>query len=168
MAMNDLLKFIRTAEARGNYNAIWLGIKHEDYPTKPLTEMTVKEVLDWQHSIDAKYRSEAAGAYQILEDTLRRIMKSRDASTHGWEYSDLFDAARQDNFALLLIRGRGLQRYLDWHDSAEIFCSRLAMEWASLPLVSGPRKGHGYYDGDGLNKSNADPDEFLKIVRRLR
>lgn len=168
-SIDPLLAFIRQHESRNNYDCIWSGIKKSDYPSKPLTQMTVREVLDWQHRIDHQYRSEAAGAYQIMEDTLRELMDSAAAHELRLSVTDPFDAMEQDKLATLLLRKRGLTLYAaGWNLSAERFCFNLAKEWASLPLVSGPRKGHGYYDGDGMNQSNADPDEFLKIVRDLR
>lgn len=166
-SIDPLLAFIRQHESRNNYDCIWSGIKKADYPSKPLTQMTVQEVLDWQHRIDHQYRSEAAGAYQIMEDTLRELMAT-SAKTLGVRMIDLFDPDQQDKFATLLLERRGLSRYGSGRMAPEQFCKNIAKEWASLPLVSGPRKGHGYYDGDGLNQSNADPDEFLKIVRDLR
>ena len=68
-----LLDFIANAEHGGHpdYNAVWGGIKAKDRPPKKLVEMTIGEVLDWQDMIDPHYKSEAAGRYQIMEDTLR-------------------------------------------------------------------------------------------------
>ncbi|MYH31365.1 MAG: hypothetical protein F4137_21565, partial [Acidobacteria bacterium] len=73
----DLLEFIRALEApRG----------HDDYerripvpPPKPLTGMTIGEVLDWQADVRrAGAPSTAAGGYQVIRATLERLVR-----THG-------------------------------------------------------------------------------------
>lgn len=161
--MKELLDFIGQHESRGNYNVVWGGIKREDYPPRLLTEMTIGQVLAWQDKIDTKYMSEAAGRYQIMEDTLREIY-----APAGFKLDDLFDHQNQDKLAAFLCKRRGYTRYMRGEISAEAFCNALAREWASLPLVSGDRKGKGYYDGDGLNKAANVVDEFLRIVKALR
>jgi len=47
---NGLLEFIYKAENAGkvDYDVIYSGIRPEHYPPKPVTQMTVGEVLDWQ------------------------------------------------------------------------------------------------------------------------
>lgn len=174
-AVEPLLAFIRYHEAKGDFDAIWAKIKKADRPRKPLTAMTIGEVLAWQDSIDAKYQSEAAGAYQFLEDTLRSIY-----SPAGLTLSTLFDRAAQDRLAFHLLQGRGLHNYLAGRMTAEAFCNALAREWASLPVVTDVlrknkngtetliRKGQSYYAGDGLNKSLTEADTFLALVKGLR
>ncbi len=102
-----LLDFIKQPESRGDYDIVWLGIRKEHRPAamvrKRLTQMTIAEVLAWQDSIDRLYNSEAAGAYQILEDTLRDIYRRAGCSA-----SDLFDEATQDKLAMALLERRGL------------------------------------------------------------
>lgn len=161
--MKALLDFIAHHESRGDYNAIWGGIRKKDYPPKPLVEMTIREVLAWQDRIDPKYMSEASGRYQIMEDTLRGLYGEA-----GMSLDDKFDAAGQDALAVQLLKRRGLKRYLAGQISAEQFANNLAHEWASLPMVSGPKKGRSAYAGDGLNKALVDVEPFLQIVRSLR
>ena len=161
--MKKLLGFIGWHESRGDYNAVWGGISKKDRPPRPLTRMTIGEVLAWQDSIDQLYRSEAAGVYQILEDTLADIYRPA-----GFSLSDMFDENTQDALAIHLMRRRGLDKFRSGQMSAEKFANNLAKEWASLPLVSGPKRGRSYYAGDGLNKAGADPDEFLSVVEASR
>lgn len=172
--MNALLAFIRKIEARGNYDIVWGGIKKQHRPPKRLTTMTVQEVLDWQDSIDRLYQSEAAGAYQIMEDTLRELVRLKTVKPTA-----IFNEATQDQLAITLMNGRGLQKYLNGTMTAETFAVNLAKEWASLPLVRDtvrkikgknrtiPR-GASYYAGDGLNKSLAKAGEFLSLVKALK
>ena len=163
MKANKLLDFIFNLEGRGDFNIVWGGIKKSDYPKRPITTMTIGEVLDWQDSIDKKYRSEAAGAPQILEDTLRGLWKEA-----GLQLSSLFDEKGQRKLAEALLRRRGLIAYMEGKISTETFAKNLAHEWASLPLVSGPRKGRGVYDGDGLNKSLTKVKDFVAAVESVK
>lgn len=158
----DLREFIGKYESNNNYDIVWGGIKPKDYPPGPLTGMTIGQVLAWQDSIDPFYMSEAAGYYQIMEDTLRDIYHSA-----GFTTASMFGEYTQDMLAIHLMQRRGLDRYLKGEITAEKFCNNLAREWASLPLVSGDRKGYSYYAGDGLNKAHADPDDFLAVVTAM-
>ncbi len=159
----QLLDFIAKHESNGDYNVVWGRIKKEDRPAKPLTEMTIGEVLAWQDKIDPHYPSEAAGRYQILEDTLRGLYEFV-----GLYPDDLFNEENQDELAIGLLRRRGLFDYLDGRITAEKFANGIAKEWASLPCVSGPKKGRSYYGGDGLNRALADVEPFLAAVRSVK
>jgi len=158
-----LLDFIAMHESNGDYNVVWSRIKKEDRPIKPLTEMTIGEVLEWQDRIDPNYPSEAAGRYQIMEDTLRGLYDEAGLST-----LDLFDARGQDCLAIQLLYRRGLLSYLAGDITIEKLANSLAKEWASLPCVSGPKKGRSYYGGDGLNRALADVEPFLAAVRSVK
>ncbi len=182
MTNETLLAFIRQPESRGDYNIVWGGIKRTDWPKRPLVTMTIGEVLAWQDSIDARYNSEAAGAYQIMEDTLRGDPKSGTPALYslaGLKASDLFNEDNQDAMAVALLRRRGLDSYLEGKISAEAFANRLAMEWASLPVVTPIKRtvgkkswtvqrGASYYSGDGLNKAHVSPDAFLAAVLSVK
>lgn len=163
MSVQILRDFIANPESGGDYNIVWGGIKAKDKPARQLVTMTIGEVLAWQDSIDARYQSEAAGKYQIMEDTLRGLYAEA-----GMKLSDLFDRSGQDRLATQLLRRRGLERYLAGEISAEKFANSLAREWASLPVVTGPNKGRSYYAGDGLNKSHVSVDAFLAAVRSVK
>lgn len=159
----DLLKFIQIKESGGDYDIVWGGIRKQHRPRKPLTTMTIGEVLDWQDSIDHLYMSEAAGAYQILEDTLRGLYTQA-----GLTRDDLFNKANQDRLAIQLLKRRGLTKFLRGEISLEKFANNLAYEWASLPMVSGPKYGKSAYAGDGLNKSLISVDNFINAVKSVK
>lgn len=165
--IKPLLTLIGQHESGGDYDAVWGGIRKADFPRKPLTKMTIGEVLAWQDSIDKKYSSEAAGKYQILEDTLRGCF-----ADFGLKMSDLFDEAAQDKLALGLLRRRGLTRYLEGHISAEAFGQNISHEWASFPCMTRDKLGRvavgqSYYAGDGLNKSGVKISDVLKVLRSI-
>lgn len=174
MNLDPILAFIRSHEAPKGYDQVWGGIRREHLPPKPLTRMTVREVLRWQDSIDPLYRSEAAGAYQVMEDTLRANL-----TASGLSPDELFDAAAQDRVAVYLMRHRGLDAYLAGHMTVEQFCNSLAKEWASLPVVTPVRRsvkgktwivpaGASYYSGDGLNKALTPIGPFLAAVKAIK
>lgn len=171
MNPKPLLDFIAEHESEGAarrqkinaYNVVWGGIKAKHRPPKPLVSMTIAQVLAWQDSIDALYQSEAAGRYQIMEDTLRGLYREAGKTADDW-----FDEEGQDDLGVALLRRRGLDKFLDGSLSAEDFANNLAKEWASLPMVSGPKKGRSYYDGDGLNKAGVDVAPFLAAVRAIK
>lgn len=162
MNTKTLLAFIGKYESNNNPNAIWGGIKKSDYPSKPITLMTVGQVLAWQDSIDRKYMSEASGEWQFMEDTLRGLVKAGVVKT-----SAVFNRDTQVVLATELLRRRGLNEYLTGKISAETFANNVAKEWASMPVVSGKNKGRSYYAGDGLNKSHTPVDDYLKAIKSV-
>ena len=152
------------------YDVCWGGIAKADRPPRRLTQMAVREVLAWQDSIDARYQSEAAGAYQIMEDTLRGLV------TQGAVLETVkFNEATQDRLAVTLLEGRGLRKFLAGDMDAETFGDAIAREWASFPVHNG-QKGHtrrvepgqSYYAGDGLNKASATCAEVIAVLRPLQ
>lgn len=106
-----LLDFIAAHESEGAakrlgisaYDVVWGGIAKADRPKKPLSSMTVGEVLAWQDSIDKQYMSEAAGRYQIMEDTLRGLY-----SEAGLTLRSRFGKTEQNRLAVALLYRRGL------------------------------------------------------------
>lgn len=158
MALIRKHESLGAVEAQGvesPYDVVWSGINREDRPRK-LSRLTVSRVLWWQDLIDSRYQSEAAGAYQILEDTLRTLDVNPSA---------LFNAATQDALCLQLLDRRGWAKCERGELSPEAFGNALAKEWASLPIITGARRGESYYGGDGLNAAHATPEEVLAAIR---
>ncbi len=170
MTIKPLLDFIAEHESESaarrlkvsSYDVVWSGISKKHRPLS-LQRMTVGEILNWQDSIDPIYRSEASGRYQIMEDTLRGLYAEA-----GVKLTDLYDARTQDRLAVQLLKRRGLDRYLAGKMTAEQFANSLAKEWASLPVVTGAKKGKSFYAGDGLNASLVDVGPFLAAVRAVK
>jgi len=174
VTVENLLAFIRKPESRGDYNIVWSGIKASHRPLRRLVDMTIGDVLSWQDSIDHLYMSEAAGAYQFMEDTLRGLYAEA-----GLRIGDMMSVQNQDALALQLLKRRGLVKYQRGEISAETFANNLAMEWASLPVVTRVKRtakgrtwtvqpGASYYSGDGLNKAHVTVDAFMAAVRAVR
>jgi len=162
MSIDPLLALIRRHESGDDYNRIWAGIARRDYPPALLTTMTIKEVLDWQDSIDRLYMSEAAGAYQVLEDTLRGLVHKNKVTLN-----DIYSPATQDKIAIHLMNRRGLKSYQMGLTSVEAFGNSLAKEWASLPVMTGPNMGRSYYAGDGLNAAHASVEEVRQAIEAI-
>ena len=160
-ALRPLLDLIGQAEGAG-YDTISNYIQPENYPPRPITTMTVNEVLAWQNKIDDFQQSEASGRYQIMETTL--IGLKGNGIVTG---SELFNPKTQDDLAIALLKGRGLNRFLNGIITPMQFGNQLCREWASFPIITGipgstPR---GYYKGQGGKLSEDTVLSVLKAVK---
>ena len=162
IARHESESAVRAQGVATAYDVVWGSINRADMPPRPLTQMTVAEVLAWQDSIDRRYRSEAAGRYQILEDTLRGLKFNPGA---------LFDETTQDALCDQLLVRRGWNRLCAGEITTTKFADSLAREWASLPVTSNQRgqsrdvaAGMSFYAGDNLNKAHATVPEVLAAI----
>jgi muramidase (phage lysozyme) len=180
-AVTPLLDLIGNIESDG-YDDISGLVSRSRYPSKPLTQMTIQEVLDWQESIDPFQLSEASGRYQIMEDTLRgydngdsrnpRAAPSNYTPLYtaaGLSASDLFSPINQDKMAVQLLRQAGLERYLNGSLSQREFANRVAGIWAALPLVDGDGRGQSAYQGDSAgNASRTSVQTYLRVLDQIK
>jgi hypothetical protein len=152
--------------ASGYEVVVWQAFRVHP-PPKPLTSMTVAEVLEWQAETIRRYRQKmqsrtgysAAGRYQIIRSTLHGLIDS------DWKMSDRFDAETQDLLALSLLRRRGWDRWLAGRLTDAAFADALSMEWASLPF----RTNRSYYDKDVHgNRSLVSRAEVLAVLQRIK
>jgi muramidase (phage lysozyme) len=149
--VSKLLDYIGKKESNGNYNILVGGKSNPD-----LTSMTVGEVLEFQKQMIANgHESTAVGKYQIINGTLRSLIKQGFA-----DVTDTFDSSTQDKLAVGLLKRRGLDDYMSGKMDANAFADRLSMEWASLPYNT----GQSYYAGVGSNKAGASRDQFMSSV----
>jgi len=137
---------------------------------KPLTAMTLDEVIAEQVRWSKNHGSSAAGRYQFMRATLRGLI-----SELGLRGSQKLDPNLQDRLAYHLLKRRG---YVEWA-AGKIgdveFAKRLAMEWASLPVLEATRgqhrnlnAGQSFYAGDGLNKALVSPAKVRDVLARAR
>jgi len=153
-----LLAYIVDKEANGDWNAV--HHKSRIQPHKPITEMTVNEVLDWQRrSVNAGSISSAAGGPQFIRKTLAGLKENL-----GMSGNEKFTPELQSQLAFHLMERRGYSKWQDGNLSAERFANNLAHEWASLPLVSGPNKGRSAYREIAGNRALTDVDGFLNTI----
>ena len=151
----DLLALVRALEAPRGYDDYERRIPLA--PPKPLTAMTLGEVLDWQSRVrDAGAPSTAAGGYQVIRATLARLVRQ-----HGLDRTALFDPAMQDRLARLLVAECGDPGPPSRHPHV---ADCLAGIWAALPLTSGPRKGQSAYRGVASNRALTDPETVLAVL----
>lgn len=161
--VNGLLGLIGSLEAPAGYDQVYGGSKIRT--PRPLTKMTVDEVLNWQsRSVAAGSKSSAAGRYQIIRKTLRSL--KHQGHVRG---TDLFNKSTQDRLGRVLLERRGLSRFQSGKINATQFAQNLSQEWASLPAATRDRKGRkatgqSYYAGDGLNRSHTTIDRVLSFL----
>jgi len=132
-------------------------------PPRPLTQMTVQEVLDWQEANKrAGARSTAAGGFQIINPTLESLVSQGVLNP-----TERFDENAQMRAGVALADRRGLSAYQRGELTPEAFANNLAKEWAGLPVVSGSKAGRSYYAGDGLNAAGVSPEAILAAIRKI-
>lgn len=157
--MKELLNYIYKHEGgKRGYNA--------DYGNNNkwiLERYTFDQVRTLSRSqVTSGEASSAIGNPQFLTKTLDSLKKSLNLSG-----SEMFTPTLQDDLAVALMIRRGLFKYLRNQIGTHTFCNELAKEWASLPVVTGTKKGKSYYAGDGLNKSFHSVDSFLAVVDKM-
>lgn len=157
-AVQRVMDLIRRVEAPGGYDTPSSFTRVA--PPRPLTQMTVDEVLAWQQANRAAgATSTAAGQWQIINPTLRGLVDELQLTG-----SEVFDQALQDRLAVALMRRRGLDDWRAGRISDAEFGNRLAQEWAGLPVVSGARRGMSHYAGDGINNAHASAEMFEAVL----
>ena len=151
----DLLTFIRALEAPRGYTDYERRIRLP--PPRHLTTMTVDEVLDWQVRVRRSGApSTAAGGYQIIYPTLKRLV-----GKYGISRSQLFDTRLQDRLARLLITECGSRGPRETHPR---YGNCLAGIWAALPLTQGRGKGRSAHQGVAGNRALTHPDIVLDLL----
>lgn len=148
-----LLDFIGSKEAPKGYDTVYAN--RMDRMPKPLTSMTMKEILDQGRWRTKTFGSSACGRYQFMDATLRDLAEELDLKAE-----DRFTPDYQDRLGLHLLRRRGYDKWVAGLMSDHEFMINLAKEWASFPVpyrMKGSHRtverGQSYYAGDGLNKS---------------
>lgn len=152
-----LLDFIAKHESGGSYTTVY---RHKEGKlAKPITAMTLTDLVAAQAMLGRTYGSSAAGRYQHIRKTLLAQVKRLDVPMTA-----TFSPGLQDDLGWDLLRQRGLDRFLAGQMSRDAFGNALAMEWASLPVLATVKvddkthvRGRSWYDGDGLNAAGYKP-----------
>ncbi|RFC66432.1 hypothetical protein DYI37_03035 [Fulvimarina endophytica] len=169
LAAARILDFIRQTEVGtdgpSGYNVIY-GFNQDKLP-EPVTRMTVDELIGAQSSFTKLYGSSASGGYQFMRATLTDL--KRELGLRG---SQLMDPDLQDRLAFHLLKRRGYEQFMAGTISLTEFGKRLAMEWASFPVLADTKgahrqvtRGSTYYSGDKLNKALVEPEEIESLLR---
>ena len=176
-----LLDFIRKTEVgrtdRASYDVIY-GQNQNKLP-KPITSMTVGELVDAQADFTKRFKSSASGGYQFMRKTLQNL--SRELRLNGRQ---VFDPDLQDRLGYHLLKRRGYEAFMAGQISATEFGRRLAMEWASFPVLAKTLgggqdhngkllnlmvdRGQSYYAGDPLNKALVKPEGIEQLLEKVK
>lgn len=147
---------------------------------KPITKMTIGDLIDAQKNWSSKAwvkknwgygtASSASGAAQFMRDTLIGLAKEL-----GLSGNLLFDPDLQDRLAYHLLKRRGYEDFMAGKISRTEFGKRLAMEWASFPVLAACKgahrqlnRGQSYYAGDGLNKALIAPEKIEALLDKVK
>ena len=122
-----------------------IGFGKYGKPPKPLTSMTLSEILTFQKQLLRNGSpSTAVGRYQMLKRTILE-----EAKYAGIPLSTVFTEDVQDTLILnRLKRMRGYDAYRKGNLPEKNFIRNLSQEFAS---VENPFTGHGYYSGQGVH-----------------
>jgi muramidase (phage lysozyme) len=166
-ALKSLLDAIGKHEAPKGYGQIYGGAKLPKGTPTNVSIMPLNSVQALQAKMLANgSASSACGRYQFLRKTLAATIAEM-----GLTGKEIWTPDLQDRMAVHLMEKRGLSRYMAGTLSAEGFANNLAMEWASLPVVTainGKKPGQSYYAGDGLNKSFHSVASIMALVKALK
>lgn len=159
-----LLDFIGLTEAPNGYGTIYAN--KQGKLAKPLTEMTLDEVLSAQPGWSKRYGSSASGRYQFMRATLLGLRS--ELHLRG---SQKFDGDLQDRLGHHLLIRRGYADFMAGKIDRTEFGKRLAQEWASFPVLTVCKgahrqlnRGQSYYAGDGLNKALVKPEKVEAVL----
>lgn len=132
--------------------------------------MTIGELVDEQASFTKRFKSSASGGYQFMRKTLQDL--SRELRLSG---KQMFDPDLQDRLGYHLLKRRGYVEFMAGQISVNEFAKRLAMEWASFPVLVATKgqhqqlkRGQSYYDGDALNKALVKPEVIEEVLRKAK
>ncbi|WP_420961028.1 hypothetical protein [Brucella sp. IR073] len=167
-----LLDFIRQTETgrsdRASYDVIYGH--NQDKLSKPITSMTIGELVDAQEGFTRRFKSSASGGYQFMRATLQGLAKEL-----GLSGKQVFDPDLQDRLAYHLLKRRGYEDFAAGKISRAEFGKRLAMEWASFPVLTATKgahqqlkRGQSYYSGDPLNKALVPPAKVEAVLEKVR
>ena len=167
-----LLDFIRKTEVgrtdRASYDVIYGH--NQNKLSKPITSMTIGELVDAQASFTKLFKSSASGGYQFMRKTLQDL--SRELRLNGRQ---IFDPDLQDRLGYHLLKRRGYEEFMGGKISMTEFAKQLAMEWASFPVLAATKGAHGqlkrgqsYYDGDELNKALVTPEAIEAALCKIK
>lgn len=170
-----LLNFIGDTESgKSSYEAVY-GHKQHLLP-KPLTKMTLGEVLASGPIWAQTFGSSACGRYQFMAGRNHTLQGLKNEL--GLLDRQIFDANLQDRLGYHLLLRRGYDNWIKGEMSDSQFMLNLSKEWASLPVpqrVQGQKRvverGQSYYAGDGLNKAlitSAKVEAVLKAAKAAK
>ena len=159
-----LLDFIYKYESGGNYNR-W-NTQTVNAPKIPITEMLVGDIIKFQAAEEGN--GGAAGAGQI------KVAKMRELVEAGvLRLDEKFSDKAQDRANSALLDGRGFNDWVSGALSQADYGNNLAMEYASIPLLSDfqhkkrglLKGGFSFYRNDAAgNSAGAKKKDFSDVL----
>ncbi|WP_205821040.1 hypothetical protein [Methylobacterium nonmethylotrophicum] len=163
-----LLDFIASKEAPRGYGTVYGN--NQAKLAKPLTSMTLAEVIAAGPSWTRSFGSSACGRYQFMKATLEGL---RDEL--GLTGREIFGPDLQDRLGYHLLKRRGYEAFMAGTLSVAGFGLKIAQEWASFPVLAPTKgqkrtvtRGQSYYAGDGLNKALVSADAVEVALSKAR
>ena len=173
---NDLFSTISGGEGGiDSYNTGSAGSQAGYTPPKPISKMTVGEIMDAQASSSLF----AVGKYQIIPDTMRGFVKQM-----GISRDDVFNEETQDKFKEYTVNYKrpSVGKYLTGASGSSLEKAQLALaaEFASVgvprdmkkgeyngqyPLMD-IKKGDSLYKGIGDNAASISPEIIAKALEK--
>jgi hypothetical protein len=172
--IQPLLNMIASRE--GGYNSMNQGTRNingvptivgstsnaSDFLGKNLTEMTFREILEFQNKPGgSKDKLFAAGKYQLIPVTMRYIVDKMSIPLDS-----IFSPENQESIGLGLIK---FKRPIAWNyligknNNEDAALLALAQEWASLP---DPRTGKSFYGG--ANRAGHTVEKVRQHIKEAR
>ncbi|WP_052726313.1 lysozyme family protein [Devosia epidermidihirudinis] len=167
-----LLAFIRVTETGRNDTSAYTTIygHNEGRLPRPITSMTVDQIIAAGPGWTRAFKSSAAGAYQFMNATLKDLKLSL-----GLTGGEVFTPALQDRLGLALLKRRGFEGFMAGTIGRNAFGLGLAREWASFPVLADVKgahrqvaRGETYYAGDKLNKALVKPDAVEAMLTEVK
>lgn len=160
----SILDYIYSFESGGDYDKWVLSYKGDE--TRPLTSLSVLEVLEAQKRSINMGGDSAAGAGQIVHDTLAELVRKGVVNS-----DETFDKALQDRLHGHLLDRRGFEAWSSGNLTTQEFGNRIAKEWAAMPVLSDTYRGNkpvprgsSYYKGVATNDSLTSADAFENFL----
>jgi len=164
---DKLLERIRGKEAGSlGYDSYINFSKGAPAPEKPVSEMTLSEVFQFQTKLlGAGMPSSAVGGYQIVRSTLRDAVHALKIDPFEKFTPELQERiAREYLLRKKRKKGYSIDDYMEGRISKEDFAWSLSTEWASLPVLDervrhtdtgsvNISRGQSFYRGVNINKS---------------
>lgn len=167
-AAKRLLDFIRGYEAPRGYDTVF-GNRMAQMP-KPITAMTVDEVIADGPRRTRVFGSSAAGGLQFMTATLKTLKAEMRLTGR-----EVMTPALQDALGYHLLKRRGFAGFMAGTLGVTGFGLNLAKEWASFPVLAPTKgqhravaRGQSFYRGDALNKALVPPEAVERVLRELR
>jgi hypothetical protein len=163
-----LLDFIGGIEAPHGFDTVY-GNNQAKLP-KPLTRMTIDEVIAAGSSWTRRFGSSACGKLQFMKATLQRLKAKL-----GLSGKELLDGPMQMALGYELLKERGFAEFMAGSKSRTAFGLGLAQEWASFPVLAATKRnrrvlsrGQSYYAGDGVNHALVAPAQVEAMLDRVK